>query len=218
MKGLLFPLSAMLCFSCTTDSYDKGEGKYSGTMADLADLTVNADKQAVSFVTDEADSYTLTKPFTMEWIETADTTYRTIIYYNKEDGGKATPVQCSPIPTLQPVAHWRFEQLTQDPLGLESVWLANSGKYINLGLLIKSGYVDDKEGLHTIGLACDTVLTNSDQTLTAYYRLLHAQGDTPEYYTNRRYISILLPADRPDSVRLGIVTYDGNREYAFALK
>jgi hypothetical protein len=75
--------------------------------------------------------------------------------------------------------------------------------------LLKNGRVDDEEGTHAVALAQDTVLTNPDQTRTAYYRLLHDQGDAPEYYTNRRYISILLPQDRPDSVRLSIKTYNG---------
>ena len=58
-------------------------------------------------------------------------------------------------------------------------------------------------------MACDEVRVNADHTRTAYYRLLHDQGDAPEYYTNRRYVSILLPEDRPDSVRLTVNTYEG---------
>jgi hypothetical protein len=207
----------MFIFSCTSDSYDQGEGKYSNVLADLSELTVNAEKQAISFVTDDGNSYTLTKPFSAEWIKTADTTYRAIMYYDKEDAGRAKAVSCSPTATLSPVAHWRYKKLPQDPVGLESAWLAKSGKYVNLGLLFKSGYIDDEEGIHAIGLACDTILTNDDQTTTAYYRLLHEQGDTPEYYTNRRYISILLPAERPDSVKVGVNTYNGNVECSFAL-
>ena len=68
-----------------------------------------------------------------------------------------------------------------------------------------------------MALCQDTVLVNADLTRTAYYRLLHSQGDAPEYYTNRRYVSILLPQDRPDSVRLSIHTYGGTLEKLFAL-
>jgi hypothetical protein len=86
-----------------------------------------------------------------------------------------------------------------------------------MGLLLKNGRVEDSEGVHAMALCRDTVLVNPDQTRTAYYRLLHSQGDAPEYYTNRRYISILLPQDRPDSVRLSIRTYNGTLEKQFAL-
>ncbi len=217
----ILPLCLFTFFllSCESDSYDKGEGKYSNTLAEMAELTVNTQKQGVSFVTDDGISYNLSTPYTAKWIETADTTYRTIIYYDKLDDGRAKTVSCGQVGTLSPIAHWRFKKQPQDPVGVESAWLAKSGKYINLGLLVKSGYVDDKEGGHVVALACDTVLANGDGTQTAYYRLLHEQGDTPEYYTNRRYLSILLPADnRPDTVSLSIVTYNGGFERSFALK
>ena len=77
--------------------------------------------------------------------------------------------------------------------------------------------MDGTEGTHAIALCQDTVLVNADLTRTAYYRLLHDQGDAPEYYTNRRYVSIQLPQDRPDSVRLSIDTYEGTLEKLFAL-
>lgn len=207
----LLPLGlfSLLLFSCETDSYDKGEGKYSLTQADFAELSVNSEKQGVSFVTDEGSRFTFTTPVTTKWIETADTTYRTIIYYNKVKEGEATAVSIGLLPTLKPVAHWKLTEQWEDPLGLESYWLTRNGKYINLGVLVKSGYVDDQEGLHKVALACDTVLTNDDQTRTAYYRLLHSQEDVPQYYTNRSYLSILLPEDRPDSVCLSVTTYNG---------
>ena len=45
MKHLLpLYLSVLLLFSCTTDSYDKGEGRYSLLQADFAELTINGEK------------------------------------------------------------------------------------------------------------------------------------------------------------------------------
>ena len=202
-------LFTFLLFACESDSYDKGEGKYSQTQADFAELSVNSEKQGVSFMTDEGARFTLTPPTTAKWIETADTTYRTIIYYNKVKEGEATVVSMGQLPTMKPVAHWKLKEQWEDPIGLESCWLTRNGKYINLGVLIKSGYVDAQEALHKVALACDTILINADQTRTAYYRLLHSQEDAPQYYTNRRYLSILLPEDRPDSVCLSLTTFEG---------
>ena len=84
MKRLL-PLASclFLILACETDSYEKGEGKYSLMQADFAELTVNSQKEAVAFTTDDGDSYQLESPFTVKWIETPDTVYRAIIYYNK---------------------------------------------------------------------------------------------------------------------------------------
>ena len=202
--------------SCETDSYEKGEGKYSLMQADLCELTVNNQKQATTFVTDDGSSYTFKTPYTAKWIETADTTYRTLIYYNKVDASQAEPLGIGVIPTLFPVEHWRFKEIKQDPIDLESAWMAKSGKYLNLGVLMKTGRIDDEELPHTIGLAQDTVLLHPDGKRTAFYRFLHSQNGIPEYYTNRRYISILLPdKQRPDTICLTIQTYQGTLERVF---
>lgn len=219
MKRLLpLCLFTFLLFSCETDSYEKGQGKYSLMLADMGEIVINSEKQAVSFTTDDGDGYTLTSPVTGQWIQTADTTYRAIIYYNKVENGQAEYMGLTTVPTMVPVEHWRFKEQPQDPVGFESAWLAKSKKYINLGLLFKSGYVDDAIGRHLISIAQDTVLVNANQTTTAYYRFLHGQNETPEYFTNRHYVSILLPQDLPDTVSVSIVTYSGIVERRFGLK
>ena len=212
--------AAVALAACTTDSYDKGEGANSRLRADFAELTVNADKRAVAFVTDDGDSYTLARPVTAKWMETADTTYRTIIYYNKVDNGQTADVEAIGLmTTLRPADPHDYSNQPTDPLDVESAWLTPNGKYINLGLLVKSGRDDEgTEGSHKLGLLCDETQHNSDQTTTACYRLLHDQNQTPEYYTNRQYVSILLPtAQRPDTVRLTINTYGGTEVRSFAL-
>lgn len=219
MKNYILPvLFTFLLFSCETDSYEKGQGKYSLMLADMGEIVINSEKQAVSFTTDDGDGYTLTSPVTGQWIQTADTTYRAIIYYNKVENGQAEYMGLTTVPTMVPVEHWRFKEQPQDPVGFESAWLAKSRKYINLGLLFKSGYVDDAIGRHLISIAQDTVLVNANQTTTAYYRFLHGQNETPEYFTNRHYVSILLPQDLPDTVSVSIVTYSGIVERRFGLK
>jgi hypothetical protein len=101
-------------------------------------------------------------------------------------------------------------------LDIESAWLLKSGKYLNMGLLLKTGRIDDEEAAHTIGLAQDTLITHPDGHRTAYYRFLHDQNGSPEYYTNRRYVSILLPTEqRPDTIRLHVQTYSGLLERVF---
>ena len=211
---LPFYLFTCLLFSCTTDSYEKGQGKYSLMQADLCELTVNGQKQGASFVTDDGDTYQLLSPYTGTWITTADTVYRTIIYYNKVETGQATPLSVGLVTTLKPLEHWRYKELPTDPVGLESAWLAANGKYLNLGLLVKTARVDDEEPPHSVGLAQDTVYQHDDRR-TACYRLLHNQNDIPQYYTKRRYVSILLPQPRPDTIRLQVHTYDGLKERIF---
>ena len=207
---LLFSSSIFL-LSCETDSYEKGEGRYSLLLADFANLTVDGEKRGVSFLTDEGENFLISNPKKASWIETADTIYRICLYYNKVDNGQAYVTSMGILPTLKARDAKEFKRLPQDPLGLESAWLTRDGRYINLGLLIKNGRDENgKEGAHGLALVCDEVRQNADQTQTAYYRLLHDQGDAPDYYTNRHYVCIMLPTEqRPDSVCLTVKTYDG---------
>lgn len=205
--------------ACTTDSYDKGEGKYSLTQAEMVELSVDGQKQATAFVLDDDSHFTLTPPATASWIQTADTIYRAILYFNQLTATTAECVQMGAVPTLRPVEHWKLKKQPQDPIGFESAWLSKKGKYLNVGLLLKTGQVDGEDGVHTIGIAQDTIRVNDDNTRTAYYRFLHDQGEVPEYYTNRRYISILIPSDTPlDTIRLTIPTYDGIKERTFLMR
>ncbi len=220
---------ALLCLACLTacetDSYDKGEGKYSLLQADFAELHVDGQKQGTSFTTDEGTTLQLKQPFTAKWIETADTTYRTIVYYYMSQqasanttNGFATAEAIGAIATLHPIAHWRFKEQPEDPIGLESAWLTRNGKYLNLGLLVKTGRVSDEEQPHQIGLAEDTIYVRNDGRRTASWRLLHSQNNTPQYYTNRRYVSILMPTDVPDTILLSIPTEQGPLQRTFIPK
>ncbi len=198
-----------LFISCEIDSYEKGEGKYSLMQGEFCQLSVNHQKEGTTFITDEGVTYLLSPAVTANWIETPDTTYRTIIYFNKLSDTKAEPMAVGAVVTLHPIEHWRFKEQSQDPIGLESVWLSKNGLYLNVGLLMKTGRIDDQELPHTIGLAQDTVLVSATNKRTAYYRLLHSQNGIPAYYTNRRYISIALPQPRPDTICFTLQTYEG---------
>ena len=196
--------------SCTTDSYNKGQGKYSLTQADLVDLAVNGEKEATAFTLDDGSRFALTPFATAKWIETADTTYRAVLYYNQLSETTAEPVSLSAVPTLRAVKHWQLMEQPEDPIGVESAWLSKNGKYLNLGLLLKTGQADDNDGTQEIALAQDTIRLNDDQTHTAVFRLLHDQCDVPQYYTIRRFVSILLPDTvQLDTIRLTIPTYEG---------
>ena len=213
----LFTLLPFFC-ACTTDVYEKGTGTYSLMHTDLAEATIDGEKYAVNFITDEGNSYTLSPKYQGKWIQTADTTYRVIAHYNPHDDGTAEAVAFGTVPTLIPRELWKYKNQPQDPVGLESAWVSTNGKYLNMGLLVKSGHTDEEGATHTIALAQDTIITHANQRRTAIYRLLHDQGGIPEYYTSRHFVSILLPQDKPDTVTLTIQTYDGTLSRQFPLR
>lgn len=218
-KSLLSILFITTIVSCESESYETGLGENSLIEGEFVDLSINAQRQVGSFQTDDGVSYVPVLPVTASWITKADTTYRSVVYFEKRGGAFADIKSVGYMPTIIPRKPEDFKRQPQHPVGLESAWLTKTGKYINLGLLLKNGRVNDEEGMHALAIVCDEVRQNADQTRTAFYRLLHDQGDAPEYYSNRRYVSILLPDDRPDSVRLSIETYQqGTVEKRFALK
>jgi len=45
--------------------------------------STNSDKKAFSITTDDGDEFPLKEQFSSQWIDTPDTTYRCILYYNK---------------------------------------------------------------------------------------------------------------------------------------
>lgn len=213
--AMLSQLAILLLAACTTDAYEKGEGEYSGLRGDLADLQVNAEKQAETAVTDEDDRLTFVNPFATNWIQKGDTTYRAYIYYNKEDGGAARVVSAGQVLMLRPR---REDKPMTDPTGLESIWLSTNKRYLNMALLLKVGQDGSDDLHHVLGATFDTIMTNPDRTRTMHLRLYHDQGGVPEYYTQRTYASISLDGLRVDSVCLRVNTYDGWRERRVRIK
>lgn len=180
------------------------------------ELSINSNKEATSFTLDDGTQYTFVLPTIAKWIETPDTVYRALLYYNKVTETTAEPVSLGAVPTLRAKEHWKLDEQPEDPVGVESAWLSKKGKYLNLGLLLKTGQADDNDGTQSVGLAQDTIRLNGDQTYTAVFRLLHDQCGVPQYYTSRRFVSILLPDTvQLDTIRLAIPTYEGKLERIF---
>ena len=80
LSGLL--LSVALA-SCTTDAYDKGEGKYSLMRGEFVEAYADEHKHIPYITTDDGELLPLLQDFTANWVTTADSTYRCRVYYNK---------------------------------------------------------------------------------------------------------------------------------------
>ncbi|MBQ3754174.1 MAG: NigD-like N-terminal domain-containing protein [Prevotella sp.] len=214
-----FPyLSVLLLLSCTQDLYEKGDGKYSYLRADFAEAYVNADKQVNRLVTDDNDELTLTKPYTADWIERADTTYRTAIYYNKlEKGAEALSISRVTTLTLRSDSG-ALSKWAPDPVGMEAAWIGRNCRYLNMGLVLKVGAADKDATPQSVGMLHGGITINADSTRTINLLFNHRQGDVPEYYSQRFYMSMPLSGLDADSVRLTIVTYDGRFVRTFPLE
>lgn len=212
MKHLPFYLVALLLLvSCTQDNYDKGEGEYSLMRADFVEAHVGSDKRVDYVVTDDGDSLTAEPRFTTKSIETADTTYRAILYYNKvkNSAGKmvAEAKSMSLVPTLN--AQSSPSDQKKDPVKFESLWMARNLRYVNVSIILMTGKPDEEDIRQTLGLVCDTVIQHEDGRKTACYSLTHDQGGVPEYYSQQCYLSIPVTTILTDSLRLTLQTYEG---------
>ena len=106
-----------------------------------------------------------------------------------------------------------------DPVGLETIWMSRSKRYLNLGLLLKTGEAEaEKPRAQSLGIVKDGIALNDDRTLTLNLTLSHNQGDIPQYYTQRSYLSIAVSELKVDSLRLTLHTYDGVVSRVFSLR
>lgn len=210
MKKLrqLLTLLIVLLTACEQDVYDKGDATYSHMRADFVEAYSTADRSVTYVVTDDDQRLTLKAPFTAKWLK-ADTTYRAVLYYNLV-GTEVEALNISQITTV-PVKHHSLLKtaVKTDPVGFESAWLSANGKYLNLGLVVKLGAVDSLTQKQSVGIVGDTILTHGDGRRTYQLRLYHNQGDVPEYYSQRVYISVPVDTLDVDSLQLSVNTYSG---------
>ena len=189
----LFPLFCML-LSCTQDSYEKGEGRYSQMRGDFAEMHINSDKKAFSITTDDGDEFPLKEQFASQWIDTPDTEI----------------VSAGQVPCAHVKSQEEFEgEVRTDPVKFESIWLSKSGKYVNLSLQLKVGQTDDETAKHQLGFLSDGLTVNPDGSRTLHVFLSHDQGNVPEYYTVQAYVSIPTSQLKADSVCFRVNTYSG---------
>lgn len=226
IKPILTVLAAMLTLiACSTDTYDSGDGNLSYLRADFVEARTNADTSIISIATDDDEVLTLTHAVNASWAERPDTFYRALLYYNKVSGSdgtqRAEPIALSQVMVTDVTpAESISGGIQRDPVTFESAWTSRNGKYINLGLYVKTGMADGSYGTHTIGMICDSIVTNAAGGRRVCLSLYHDQHDTPEYYSTQLYVSVAvsrlpIQPEAGDEVTVCVTTYDGTVERTF---
>lgn len=216
MRFFLFIVAVAVLASCTNEAYETGDSRYSYLRTDFVEARTNTSKQLVSATTDDDVSLTFTKAVSTSWATTADSTYRTLLYYICEDNSEGSspkqvePVRASRVYVLRPDTSAQARTAATDPVHLQSAWTSANGSYANLSLALMTGVADSVDAKQTIGLACDSIVTGNDGHDTYHYRLIHSQGDVPQYYKTTVYVSIPTTHMSPgDKLRVTVNTYDG---------
>ena len=210
MRYLLSLLTLVTITACTQDSYEKGEGAYSQMMAELADAHVNSDKRVDYVDTDEGERLVLSKSASASFITKADTTYRVSFYYKKVDD-KVESLAMGRVSVLSPLPAKDIKDMKTDPVRIESMWIGKSKKYANLSLYLMTGATDSDSLRQVLGCRRDALVTNTDGTRTLRLTLYHNQGDVPEYYSQRVYLSIPIQGMKADSIWFTVNTYEGQK-------
>ncbi len=218
----IFLMALTALFGCTSEAYDSGDGKYSYLTADFAVAHTAAAKTVDYVVCDNGTKLFLSPSLHIEWAERADTTYRTLLYYNAPKASASSntvaAVAAIQVPVLRPIAVERLDSVATDPLTVESAWLADNRRYVNLSLLIKTGKADSDAKGQTVALVLDSIATQPDNTRCAMTRLYHLQGGVPEYYTSRYYVSIDTQDFPADAISIEINTYKGKVKKTISLQ
>lgn len=192
-------------------SDDKGDYEYATLTAEMADVNSAEAKHIVSALTDDDRRLTFSNTVNASWATTPDSTYRALIYYNKEDGDAVRMVSIQQALYLRPRTLKEAEKWSgdHDPLSLEALWLSKNGRYLNMRLGVKTGTPSDDTQRHTIGVVCDTITSDGHHY---HYRLCHAQNNIPAYYTVTTYASIpIADIASGDTISLVVPTWEGER-------
>ena len=194
-----------MLWSCTTDSYDKGNGKYSLLQAELANIHVGADLRIDYLTTDDDQRLQVANPLAVGWMKTPDTTYRAVAYFNRKEEG-AEIIGINRVGVAVPK---KIDTLKTDPVRFESLWMGHNGQYLNASIYLLTGTADDENAIQRLGCCKDTLIANADGSATQRLTLYHDQGGVPEYYSQRTYLSIPMKGIKADSVSIAVNTYTG---------
>ena len=202
--------------SCTVEPYETGDTSLSYLMAEMVDMHV-VGREIKSIVTDSDERLAVSSSYLLpEKMEHRDTTYRMMLYYNKE-GNK--PIELKSLRRAHVVkASDKQSSLTihDDPVKLISVWKAQNSSYINMSLGLMVGNVENEDAVHKVGLVVNSVETIADGSKTYYLTLHHDQDSIPEYYTQTVYLSVPLKEySAGDRIYIRMNTYSGWIEKIF---
>lgn len=214
---LLLPILTLLssCEDATDDDY-----RYPSVRTDFACIATDDKGKIEYLLLDDGSSYPvhLTQDFLEAYDDEPtykrDTLYRLLSVYELVSTGQNDTVAdlyaLGNIISQVPTRLREDEELHQDPVYLQSIWL--SGGYLNFVLEVKA-----LNGKHSIGFVDTTPETMQGKEFTFYHRVI----DDVESYRQKLYGSIPLAPFKEslgqgDTLRFVVNTYDeGNTVHTY---
>lgn len=210
----------MLLVGCTTDTYETGDGEYSYLRSDFGVARSDAEKKLVTFTTDGDKTYTFAQPVEKDWVATADSTYRVLVYFDESDKTVITPKGIGNVSVLRAKPLKAGEAMKTDPVEWTSSWISENGAYINLGLNLMVGVSTEETSPQIIGVVLDGSKLSTSGHKHYYLCFYHDQRNVPEYFSQTTYASIPVEGsfEKGDSVTLTVNTYNGKKQKSFAIQ
>lgn len=215
--------------ACSGETYDTGDGSLSYLRADFVEAFTDGKAVVAEASTDEGRKLILSPAITASWIQTTDSVYRALLYYNDVEENSSASVVVKPmaianvlVPNVENGIAGQLRYPT-DPVTLDTWWLSASLRYINLGLYVKTGSTDENTGKQSVGLVYSGSKTRSDGIRQHTVRLIHGQNGVPEYYSTQVYVSVPLYRlpfilAKGDAVELKVNTYGGEKSKIFMIE
>lgn len=207
---LLTAVMLLLMIACTTDTYEPGDGEFSYLKSDFGVAKSNAEKLLVEFTTDDNRSFKFSQPIEQKWVTTADSIYRVQVYYDANCTEYMMPKGLGPVSVIRPKPLKKGEEMKMDPVGWTSLWVSENKEYINLGLSLMVGSMDEQAVPQVIGVVLDKTTPSPDGHKHYQITFYHDQKNVPQYYTQETFASIPTEGfDKGDVVNLSVNTYSG---------
>lgn len=209
---IIAALLISLISACEHATYEAGDTQDSYLRADFVEVHTNHSKNIYQATNDEGEIITIANPLTTTWAQVADTTYRSLLYYDNTNG-MAKVVNAIRIPVI---TYSDTDSIGNDPLTFQSAWMSKNGRYLNIGFIVKTGKINGEVIPQRIGMVCDSTQISTNGTQTLYLRLTHAQNNAPQYYSTQGYVSIpthQLP--HGTNIQLQVNDYKGKIEKRF---
>ncbi len=202
--------------SCTVEPYETGDTSLSYLMAEMVDMHV-VGREIKSIVTDSDERLAVSSSYLLpEKMEHRDTTYRMMLYYNKEGNNSVDLKSLKRAYVVKSSDKHSSLTLKDDPVKFISAWKAQNGSYINMSLGLMVGNAENEDAVHKVGLVINSVETMADGSKTYYLTLHHDQDSIPEYYTQTVYLSVPLKEySAGDRIYIRMNTYSGWIEKIF---
>ncbi len=205
----VFLFVVLLLAGCSVDSYKTGDGGLSYLTVEFGEVKTAEAKTIVGFSSDDGLDVNFSRPYTAEWADKANGTYRALVYYDKVEKGSTFAHSISQVPVVKPLITNRPDTVKTDPLIFESAWKSTNGKYLNVGFYVKTGTADGKINKQLLGVWREKVVDHADGTKDVYLKVMHSQNKAPEFYRTKGYMSIPLDGMQNDRIFLSVITYDG---------